>query len=92
MKEVIYPMEAKTPAEKTNVLYRLQELLRLEHNERGADYNAGIITKAQWEGYKNLVFNPESDAIVEDILKYRYAMKQDVSYLITLNESFKDGI
>jgi len=92
MKEVIYPMEVKTPAEKTNVLYRLQELLQLEHNERGADYKAGNITKAQWEGYKTMVFNPESAAISKDIANYRIAMKKDVSLLITLNESFKDGI
>lgn len=88
---MIYPINVKTPAERTLVLYRLQELLRLEHNERGAEYKAGNITAAQWEGYKELVFNPESDAITKELLKYRLAMKNDTSQLITLNESFKDG-
>lgn len=89
IKKIKYPLQAVKSQDRTAVLYRLQELLRLEHNERGKEYKAGNITKAQWAGYLDLVFNPESDAIVNEILKYRFAMKNDKAWLITLNESFE---
>jgi len=45
--KIVYPPECKTTYEKTGVLYRAQELLRLEHNAKGKEYREGKITKTK---------------------------------------------
>lgn len=69
-------------------LYRLQELLRLEHNLKGKQYTSGQINKTDWEKYLNQEFNPKEELITAEILKYRAILKND----ITLNTDLKDVI
>lgn len=60
-------------------LYRLQELLRLEHNKQGKLYKTGQINKQDWEYYLKNDFEPKSDLITIELLKYRQLIKEDNS-------------
>lgn len=73
-------------ADKYAVCYRLQELLRLEHNETGAKYKAGIITKAQWIDYLENTFSKKEDQILKDLLILRQKIKEDQTINTSLND------
>lgn len=41
----------KTTEEKLHILYRIVELLRLQHNVQGERFRNGEITQQQWDSY-----------------------------------------
>jgi hypothetical protein len=47
-----------TDEDKIKFLYRAVELLRLEHNQKGADFRKGKITEAEWKDYVKNSFEP----------------------------------
>lgn len=73
-------------AERTKYLYRMQELLRLEHNDKGQQYKDGKITLEQWDNYRNLQFTPKSDLIINEILKCRQSFKKDNTVNASVND------
>lgn len=44
-------LQGKTPLQKLRWLHRAQELLRLQHNQMGADFRNGLITQQEWDDY-----------------------------------------
>lgn len=44
-------LQGKTPVEKMRWLHRAIELLRLQHNNKGADFRNGVITEQEWNEY-----------------------------------------
>jgi len=67
-------------------LYRLQELLRLEHNSKGKLYSTLQITESEWKYYLNNEFTPKEDLIISELLKYRQLIKEDTSINTTLTD------
>jgi len=45
-------LKGKTIDEELRFLYRVNEILRLEHNAEGTKFRDGVITEAQWDVYK----------------------------------------
>ena len=66
-----YPITAITEASRLSVCYRLDELLRIEHNEMGAKFRANEITKDEWITYRKNIFEPKSRVIHEELGKNR---------------------
>jgi hypothetical protein len=69
-------------------LYRLQELLRLDHNNKGLLYKTGQITKQEWEYYLENEFEKKEGLIIAELLKYRERIKKDT----TINTALSDVI
>ena len=90
--KIIYPTNCNTAAQRTAVLYRLQELLRLEHNIHGAKFRSNQLSWEAWCNYLNKEFNPKSIAIINEILKYRFILKNDVEQMVTTKENIKDEL
>lgn len=65
-------------------LYRLQELLRLDHNKTGEKYKLGQLTKEQWINYKENYFEPRQNLIIDEILKYRKLIREDETITTSL--------
>ena len=81
--KVRYPPNTIGAEKRTGVIYRLQELLRLEHNIKGKTLSA-----AKFREYILTEFNPKSDVIVKEILENRALMKNDKEIPITLKNGF----
>lgn len=64
---VNFPVNCITEASRLSFCFRLDELLRIEHNLKGKQYQDGLITKTDWENYLKNTFEPKSRAIHEDI-------------------------
>lgn len=79
MSKINYPTSVVSNESRYAYAYRLQELLRLEHNRKGKDFREGKISEKQWKEYKETQFTPKSDLIIEDILKYRAVLKKETS-------------
>lgn len=69
------PANLQELAQNYAYVYIVQELLRLRHNEEGAKFREGKISKEQWEDFKSDWFELRSDAVSEDILELRGAIK-----------------
>ncbi len=67
------PDAVKTLALKYAYTYIVQELLRLRHNNMGAKYRAGAITKAQWTDFIKNWYDPRSHTVVSDLMELRQA-------------------
>ena len=88
--KVVYPITCITGGSKLAYAYGLQEKLQIEHNAEGARYKADmdkfakeeildadrIIAVARWENYKTILFEPASDLIVQEVLKWRQYAKE----------------
>ena len=61
--EIIYPIDCVTEASRLSFCFRLDELLRLEHNLKGSQYKSGLITKIEWDIYLKDTFTVKSKAI-----------------------------
>lgn len=66
-----------TTADKYSQLYRLQELLRIEHNKMGSKYKAGLISKIEFENWKNNYFDPRQEEISKEICILRFIIFHD---------------
>ena len=77
--KVNYPINIKSNEEKYIYLYRLQELLKLEHNAKGKEFRESKITEIQWKAYKKNKFDPKSLLISMEIGKYREKLKKSTS-------------
>jgi len=82
-----YPSTCVTSSERTAYLYRLFELLRLRHNEQGAKYRAGKLSKQKWDEFLRW-FNPRHDLFVTDVLKARKQLKEDKDIVIDIDAVF----
>lgn len=81
---VKYPDTATTEASRLSVCYKLQELLRLEHNEMGAKYRAGEITKAEYTDYLKNVFEPTFKTIDREANINRELAEKGTLWAVTL--------
>ena len=86
MTKINYPTSVKSNAEHYVYLYRLQELLRLKHNEKGKEFSDKKITKKQWLKYSNDDFDPKSSLISSEICKYRELLKKDTTSKAKLSD------
>ena len=66
-----FPANCNQPADRTEYLMRLQEKLRLLHNEQGARRRAGELTEAEWNDWLEKEWMPEHRETTEAILDYR---------------------
>ncbi len=83
--KVSYPLTCITGGSKLAYAYGLQEKLQIEHNAEGARYKGDmakfakeeildadrIIAQARWDSYRATLFEPASDLIVQEVLKWR---------------------
>lgn len=60
---VKYPNTATTEASRLSVCFRLDELLREEHNAMGVKFQVGEITETTWKTYLKDEFEVKSRAI-----------------------------
>lgn len=88
--KVVYPITCITGGSKLAYAYGLQEKLQIEHNAEGARYNADmekfskgeitdadrIIAVARWGDYRTNLFEPASNLIVQEVLKWRQYAKE----------------
>jgi hypothetical protein len=81
-----YPASVNNNVSRYAYLYRLQELLRLEHNKKGADFREGKITGEQWLEYEGINFDPRNSAISTEICKYRELLKKDTKNIAKLSD------
>jgi hypothetical protein len=65
--KVNFPLDCSTEASRLSFCYRAQELLRIQHNETGAEFKASRITKAEWKAYM-AAFEEKSEAIIAALL------------------------
>lgn len=86
--KVKYPGNVKTPAEKTAFLYRLQEKLRLWHNEKGEDFRNKTLSYEEWISFLN-DWNELNDSVVAELLAARASLKADPSWNIDLKTVFE---
>lgn len=73
-------------SDKYGQLYRLYELLRLEHNKKGEQLKNNIITKQEYDNYIKNDFEPKHELIINEILKYRTLIKNDTQINTGLND------
>lgn len=91
MKKLTIPPSIEDEAEKvTEFSYITQEKLRLAHNQKGQDYNDGVITKKEWEDWKKGYFDPRSSAICVEILTAKNLLKKSVKYNPDLDTVFEE--
>lgn len=87
--EIKYPPIYTSPMERTAFLYRLYELLRLRHNEEGAKFKDGKLSKQQWDEFLRW-FDKRHDLFVADLLKARKQLKEDEDVVIDLDAVFME--
>ncbi len=79
------PIVVKNVALKYAYTYIVQELLRFRHNEEGAKFRNGEITKAEWEKFLKNWYTPRSDTVTADLLELRQVCRGYVT-------QFRDNI
>ena len=78
---ITYPVDCTTAGHRSEYLYRLQEKLRLRHNNKGAQLAAGDITQAEYDDWLTNTWTPRSNRVSDAILRQRKKMKgQDGTY------------
>lgn len=91
MTVLIYPNPALVPDTIKNValkyayIYAVQEALRLRHNEEGAKFRDGVITKKEWLAFLREWHDPRQQTIIADLVELR---KLCAGYVV----QFKDNI
>lgn len=86
MSSIKYPKSVTSNKDRYAFLYRLEELLKLEHNIRGTEFREGKITEKEWEFFKDLGFNPKSQLIADEICKYRKLLREDKTNVAKLSD------
>ena len=84
--KVKYPEGITNAKDKTEVLYRMQELLRQEYNSYGERYRNKEITEKEWNAYKE-EFEQKEKPIIEEILAQREIMKNNKNLNVTLKDN-----
>jgi len=82
--KVVYPVTATTEASKLSFCYRLDGLLRLEHNDMGAKFMSGQITEVEWLDYLKNTFELQSQAIHFEINKNREIASKSTYWAVNL--------
>jgi hypothetical protein len=86
MASIKYPKNIESNKDRYAFLYRLQELLQLDHAKKSAGFQDKKISKENWDDYKDNDFTPKSDIISVEICKYRELLKKDVESLAKLSD------
>ena len=87
-----YPITVNDAEKKTAYLYRIQEELRLLHNNMGMDYKTAVITEKEWQTFLTEVFEPKQAAIVQGILEAREFFRHDEKYDTDMERDFEEKI
>jgi len=87
---IVYPLTVLSTEKKLAFLYRLQEVLRLKHNDEGKKYRNKEITKEQWETFLSGYFNFRSDVITSEILRIKTIVTESTKYTVNLTANFAD--
>lgn len=88
--------ELKIPANVTSnndrlaYAYRVKEKLRLLHNEMGREVKNGNITIEEFEEWKLKNYYPQESAVNNEIIKYRWEVRNSTQYSIDLENCFED--
>ena len=85
----LYPQNCNDDGQRTEYLYRVQELLRLHHNEWGKKFRDSEINEIEWSTFLK-EWDEKNIIIVNEILKYRQKHKECKKYDIKLDELFED--
>ena len=72
-----FPITKVTNAGKYAFCYRVQEALRLRHNEQSRRYKNKDITEKEFKAWIVLWFEPRQQAIIEVLLALRTVIKDD---------------
>ena len=65
-----YPPGVSTDRQKIEYLYRLTELLRQRHNQKGQQYRDGVITESEWIAFVTW-FKNRNETISIEIIRIR---------------------
>lgn len=85
--ELIYPASADNGYKKYYVCYRLQERLRVIHNNWGAKFRNKEITAGQWADFKRTWYEPRMNLVIAEILRLRALAKRQ-TWNINLSNVF----
>lgn len=71
----------KTDKDRIKLLYRVVELLRLKHNEKGKDFREGRMTEKDFRNYQRNDFEPRNERLYSEIniLKEKLDLTRDYS-------------
>jgi len=87
MTNINYPESVTNNYEKAAFLYRVQELLRLEFNNKGKQYREKKISDEDWKSYKKEWDNKHLK-IVNAMLEIRSQLQNDDSLEVDLENIF----
>lgn len=90
-KKVKFPAGKKSWGERIAYLFAARETLRREHNERGADYQNGLITAAEWHLWVADYFEPASHAISAAINELKFSTPAEELDAVKLDEDLVDA-
>ena len=90
--KIKYPSKIKTESQRYKYLYKLEEMLRLEHNDKGEAYRYKKITETEWNIYRDNKFKPSSLIISEEICTCRNKLKAEARNNSSINASLNDII
>ena len=81
-----YPIDINTNEKRYAYCYRLQELLRIEHNNKQQDFKDGIINKNDLDNYLKDIYKKKDETIIAELLIYRDNIKKDVTSIAKLTD------
>ena len=84
---LVYPEAVDNNFKKYYVCYRLQEKLKLIHNNWAAKARSGEITMEEWRQFLAEWFDPRQNLVVDEILRIRQLAKNK-NWNINLNDIF----
>ena len=83
------PEDTAQASDRLKFAYVAQEKLRLLHNEKGADFNKGMATRADFDTWKKDFFDPRQASICAAIRAEREALAQSKDVVIDLEKDFE---
>lgn len=89
--KIKFPVKCITEASRLSFCNRADEMLRLEHDTKGAEYRNGDITQEEWEAYKRDVFMPTFQTIDIERQLQTDQTKQSPHWPIDLARDVRNG-
>lgn len=86
---VKYPITTITNAGKYAFCYRVQEALRLKHNEMGASLKNNEITQKEFDTWLETWYDPKFEILIGALLALRTVIKMNNPQGINLEEVIK---
>lgn len=84
-----YPIEVITNGDKIEYLLKLQEAMRLDHNEKGQKFKNGEISEEEWLSYKRGEHEIKMNKLFKEQWFVKEAMKASTRFVPDINKDFE---